>query len=72
MKSPVKLIRYVAGGGSGSSVSGLPSDVSALAQAFSFTPPRYTDFRQAWDLHAAMEERPLFKSLSRLSGRNGR
>jgi hypothetical protein len=46
-----------------------PADVAALARAYSFTPVGYTDFRQAWDLRQAMEERPLFRSLARLSGK---
>ncbi|MGN0908534.1 MAG: hypothetical protein ACI4NA_02860 [Succinivibrio sp.] len=47
----------------------LPSDVLALAAAFSFTPPSYTDFRQAWDLREAMDDRPLFSTLANLSGK---
>ncbi len=45
----------------------IPSDVRALAEAFSFSPPGYTDFRQAWDLREAMEDRPLFRTLAHLS-----
>lgn len=47
----------------------LPADVSALSKAFSFVPPSYTDFRQAWDLHAAIEKHPLFGMLAGLSGK---
>ncbi len=47
----------------------LPADVSALSKAFSFVPPSYTDLRQAWDLHAAIEKHPLFGMLAGLSGK---